>query len=316
MKAFTRDQYGDPEVLQLSEVKMPDLQADQLMVKNHAISFNPAEWHILRGKIWLIRLAQGFFKPKQPILGADVAGEIIAIGSKVKAFKVGDKVFGRAHHTALSEISVLEASNSAIVPQGIDFVRASTLPLAAVTARASLHLIDSLKSKVVLINGASGGIGTFAVQIAKNSGAQVYAISSHRNAGMVKSLGAKRVYQYDKEDPLTSEMCYDLIVDLIGNLEVARTFARLKESGTYVQVGYSSFWQMAQFLFYAVFSRRKRLTTINAKVSTDSLEEVALAIASEQIEPVIDEEFDFANLPNALAYLGTKRAKGKIVVRF
>ena len=202
MKAFTKTKYGGPEVLQLEEVEKPSLKDDHILVHVIANSANPADWHILRGKPYFARFTFGLFKPKDRILGADFAGTVEEVGNNVEHFKVGNSVFGETlKGGAFSEYICAPANVCAVMPEGIDFAVMASVPIAGVTALQALATHGQLKEgESVLINGSSGGVGHFAVQIAKAFGAKVTAVCSSRNIDFVKTLGADLVIPYDKDN--------------------------------------------------------------------------------------------------------------------
>ncbi len=315
MKAFKRYKYGDPEVLQLEDVDLPVPNKNQVLVKVHSLSINPAEWHILRGKIWIIRLAHGLFKPKHQILGGDVAGEVVDTGDKVAGFKVGDRVFGRAEHSALGEYALLDSSKCAIIPSNLAYTEASSLPLAAITALDSLDQGKGMsKGSKVLINGASGGIGTLAVQIAKSRGAIVHGISSKKNHHLVTELGADQVFDYHQNNFMDQLAQYDRVIDLVGNLDLSKSATLVKEKGVFVMVGYSGFKEMFSFITRSIFIKSIKLVTVNAETTTDKLTTIGVLVTSGKVKPVIDQIYDFESTRKAFTYLGSRRAKGKIVI--
>ena len=198
MKAFTYKKYGTSEVLQQSEVAIPKPRPNEILIKVAALSLNPAEWHKLRASLWVLRLSTGLFKPKNQILGADVAGVVTEVGSNVRSFKVGDKVLGRNYSGGLATYTCVEANKAAKIPKDVLFEHAAAIPLAAVTALMALQHQGQIQPKQqVLINGASGGIGTFAVQLAKFFQAEVTGVCSGKNWPLVRSLGANKVIDYE-----------------------------------------------------------------------------------------------------------------------
>lgn len=313
MKAYIRRKYGDPEVLRLADARQPEPGDHQILIKTHSISINPAELHTLRGRIWLVRLMNGLFRPKHKILGADVAGEVIGVGSKVSVCRVGDRVFGRVDHTGLSEYTVLDESKTAVIPENLDFNQASSLPLASVTALASLTCTQINEKSSILINGASGGIGTLAIQIAKSLGAEVHAICSTRNTEFLRTLWTDMVINYENNDYLDLNNKYDLVIDLVGNLPVKRVLKVMKPHATFALVGYQSFGKLLNFMLYSIFTRKK-LKTIDAKITSEDLARIGTMAQSGKVKPVIDRVFDFQSVTEAFKYLATRRARGKIVI--
>ncbi len=254
--------------------------------------------------------------PRNPYSGGDVAGEVVKVGQEVKDLKVGDRVFGRADHNALGEYALLEEPKSAIIPESLTYQEAAALPLVSITAFDALSKAKAqLKGSRVLINGASGGIGTMAVQMAKARGATVHGICSQKNESLVQQLGADQAINYQAPGFLESLEPYDLIIDLVGNLDQARATSLLKEKGVFVMVGFSGFRPMLSFLLRSLFIRSKSLVTIDAKTTTAKLNEIAQKVVANEIKPVIDQVYDFEQTQEAFEHLGSRRAKGKIVIR-
>lgn len=319
MKAFTYKSYGNPEVLELSEVEKPQPKDHEIVIKVSAISINPAEWHLLRGSIWMVRLAAGIFKPKNPILGGDIAGEVEAVGQKVTAFQIGDKVFGRSYGGALAEFACLEEKHAAKIDDNCSFEVAASLPLATATALNSLRDKGNIQpGQKVLINGASGGIGTFAVQLAKYYGAEVTGVCSTRNVDLIKSLGAEHVVNYTKEDFTTTGSQYDLIIDLVGNRSISEVNRVLKPKGTCVFVGYSGFKNiLGYFIIGAWLSKttQKDFIVVDTKIKNQDLQFIMELIKRKKIIPILNSQFSFEDTTKAFEHLGTRRTTGKIVIK-
>ncbi len=318
MKAFTYRKYGGPEVLQMNEVAKPAPKRGEILIKTKAISINPAEWHHLRGSIWLIRLVSGLFKPKHAILGGDVSGVVQEVGEGVEGFQVGDRVFGRTFRGGLAEYVCLKETEAAKMPDSLGYEEAAAIPLAGITALGALELHGKiLPGSKVLVNGASGGIGTFAVQLAKHEGAVVHGISSQKNVELVKRLGAEAVINYQQTDFTAREDRYDVIVDLVGNVVPKKVSKMMKLHSTCIMVGFTNFRSMFQFLAQGIRIGKKnhqRFVTMDAKTTTEGLSYLANLAATRQVRPVIGRCFDFQSIPSAFKYLGTRRAVGKIVV--
>lgn len=318
MKAFIYEKYGSPDVLELREVPEPEPKADEIKINVAALSINPAELHLMRATIWMLRLQYGLTKPKKPILGADVAGTVVAVGKEVTNFKVGDKILGRTYDYGLAEYSVVKASKAAIKPKSLDFETAAAIPLAAVTALVAHRKADIQANQNVLINGASGGIGTFAVQLAKHSNATVTGVCSAKNSEFVRSLGASQVIDYKTEDFTQSSIKYDVIIDLVGNRSVREIRKALAPNGHCVVVGYSSFKNMFGFMTSGSFlsaTSNKKTSVIDAITTTEDLNYLADLVANGNIKPVIEKVFPFEGTPDAFRHLSTRRARGKIVVK-
>jgi NADPH:quinone reductase-like Zn-dependent oxidoreductase len=241
MKAIFRTIYGSADILELREIDKPVPKDDELLLKVHAASVNPLDWHILRGKPFLVRLMGfGLLKPKHHILGADMAGRIEAIGKDVTLFKVGDEVFGSSMG-GFAEYARIREDKLVLKPTAMTFEQAAAVPVAGITALQALRDHGRLQSgQHVLINGASGGVGTFAVQIAKALGAHVTGVCSGKNVEMVRSIGADHVIDYTKDDFWLNGQEYDLIVDNAAFYSIRKPLRGLKVTGIYVGVGGSS----------------------------------------------------------------------------
>ncbi|MDP2413150.1 NAD(P)-dependent alcohol dehydrogenase [Daejeonella sp.] len=312
MKAFTKNKYGGPEVLQLEEVEKPKIQDDHILVKVEANSANPADWHILRGKPFFARFTFGLFKPKDKIPGADFAGIVEEVGNNVKQFKPGDRVFGETlKGGAFAEYICAPANVCAIIPDGIDSKVMASIPIAGVTALQALITHGKLKAgETVLINGSSGGVGHFAVQIAKAWGARVSAVCSDKNLDFVKNLGADEVIPYDKENIHQHKEKYDLIIDTNGNLN-HEDFVRMGRRG--VLVGFTNMGHMMSVLLKSVFSKFP-LAQFTAEANIKDLEILASLIQNEKIKVHIEKTFPYKNIPEAIGYIEAMRTKGKVAM--
>ncbi len=318
MKAVVRTRYGSPDVLQLQEVDKPDLKDDFVLVKIHAVSVNPLDWHILRGQPFLVRLmGYGVLKPKQQVLGADIAGRVEAVGSKVMRFQVGDEVFGSGLG-GFAEYACYREAKLVLKPAAITFEQAASVPVAGLTALQGLRDQGGIQSgQQILINGASGGVGTFAVQIAKALGAQVTAVCSGRNAELVRSIGADKVIDYTKEDFRRNLNVYDLILDNIGNCSIIRSSRALNAKGTYVMIAGNLLSFFLWPLMKALISRKggKRITSMIASVNTTDLNYLSQLLEARKIIPVIDRTYPLGEVPQAIRYLEEGHARGKVVIR-
>lgn len=312
MKAFTKSKYGGPEILQLEEVEKPTLKDDHILVKVIANSANPADWHILRGKPFFARFSFGLFKPKDKILGADFAGTVKEAGNNVEHFKIGDRVFGETlKGGAFAEYTSAPANVCAIMPEGIDFPKMASVPIAGVTALQALITHGQLKEgESVFINGSSGGVGHFAVQIAKAYGAKVTAVCSGKNIGFVKSLGADQVIAYDKENIHQHDGKYNLIIDTHGNLS-HKDYKRMGQRG--VMVGFTTMGHMISVLLKGAFSKFQ-LIQFAAEANTKDLETLASLIQSGKIKVHIEKTYWYKNIPEAINYIEAMRTKGKVAM--
>jgi len=312
MKAFTKTKYGGPEILQLEEVEKPSLKDDHILVKVVANSANPADWHILRGKPVFARFAFGLFKPKDKILGADFAGIIEEVGNNVKHFKVGDKVFGEnLKGGAFAEYTCVPANVCSIMPNGTDYPEMASVPIAGLTALQALITYGQLKEgESVFINGSSGGVGHFAVQIAKAYGAKVTAVCSSKNIDFVKTLGADMVIAYDKENIHQHVGKYDLIIDTKGNL-THKDYKRMGQRG--VMVGFTTMGHMISVLLNKAFNKFS-LVQFTAEANTKDLETLASLIQNKKIKVHIEKTYSYKEIPKAISYIEAMHTKGKVAM--
>lgn len=312
MKAFTKTKYGGPEVLQLEEVAKPSLKSDHILVKVMANSANPADWHLLRGKPLFARFSFGLFKPKDKILGADFAGIVEETGNNVERFKVGDKVFGEMlKGGAFAEYVCPPASHCAIIPEGVAFSTMASVPIAGLTALQALMTHGKLQEgESVLINGSSGGVGHFFVQIAKAYGAEVTAVCSERNIDFVESLGADYVIPYDKENIHQHDGKYDLVVDTHGNLS-HKDYTRMGRRG--VMIGFTTLGRMVSLLLKRAFSKFP-LAQFTAKANTKDLETLASLIQNGTIKAYIETTYPHKEIPKAISSIEAMRTRGKVAM--
>ena len=320
MKAIVYCDYGPPEILRLEDVARPSPSDNQVLLKVRAASVNPLDWHYMRGTPYIARLmGMGFRKPKATRLGVDVAGIVEAVGRNVTQFKPGDEVFGSAHG-AFAEYAVASEKRLVRKPANLTFAEAAAVPVAAVTALQGLRDKGKLqRGQTVLINGASGGVGTFAVQIAKSLGARVTGVCSTRNVDMVRSLGAEQVIDYTKQDFTKLGQRYDLILDNVGNHSLSACRRAMNPRARYVMVG----GQPGRWI--APLDRALAATALSWVVSQDlsmmlaTMTKEDLGILSElaqagKITPVIDRTFPLSQLPEAVRYLETGHARGKVAI--
>jgi len=312
MKAFTKIKYGGPEILRLEEVAYPSLKDGNIIVKIFANSANPADWHILRGKPFFARFTFGLFKPKEKILGSDFAGIVEEVGKNVSQFKVGDKVFGESLiGGAFSEFACVPENICAKIPDGTTFSEMACLPIAGLTALQALITHGQLKKgETVLINGSSGGVGHFAVQIAKEYGATVTAVCSGKNADFVKSLGADKIIAYDKENIHQHREVYNLIVDTNGNLNF-QDYKRMGQRG--VMTGFTTLGHMISVLVEKTFTKFP-LIQFTAEVNKKDLDTLAGFIKEKKMKVHIDKIFSYENIPAAISYIEAMRTRGKVAM--
>ncbi len=312
MKAFTKYVYGGPEVLKLEEVEKPSLNDDHVLVKVAANSANPADWHILRGKPFFARFSFGLFKPKDKILGADFAGIVENVGKEVRDFKIGDRVFGEnLKGGAFAEYTSVPANVCAKMPREASFTEMACVPIAGLTAYQALVTHGQLKAgESVLINGSSGGVGHFAVQMAKAFGAKVIAVCSDKNSGFVKEMGADQVIAYDKENIHKYTGTYDLVLDTHGNL-THNDFKRLGKRG--VVTGFTSMGHMFSVLLSSSLSKFV-LKQFTASANQTDLEILADMVQNAKIKPYIEKTYSYKNIPEAIGYIENMHTRGKVAM--
>lgn len=277
-----------------------------------ANSANPADWHIIRGKPFFARFSFGLLKPKDKIPGADFAGIVVETGNQVSRFKVGDRVFGEAIKGGVfAEYACVEDANCALMPEGAGFSEMACVPIAGLTAWQALSTHGKLQAgERVLINGASGGVGHFAVQVAKAKGAVVTAVCSGRNAAFAASLGADKVLAYDNLNIHQHRGAYDLIVDTNGNLTF-QDFTRMGQRG--ILVGFTTIGHMMAVMLKSAFSKFP-LTQFTAQVNTQDLETLASMIRDKHISAHIEKTYPFDKLPEAISYIEAMRTRGKVAI--
>ncbi len=319
MKAIVRTKYGSPDVLELREIDKPNPKDNQVFVKIRAVSVNPLDWHILRGKPFLVRfMGFGLLKPKQQILGADIAGTVEGVGKNVTQFKVGDEVFGSGMG-GFGEYACFREDKLVLKPAAMTFEQAAAIPVAGLTALQGLRDHGLIQSgQHVLINGASGGVGTFAVQITKALGAQVTAVCSGRNLEMVRSIGADHVIDYTKEDFWRTARRYDLIFDTAANRSILKPVSVLTPTGSYVWVGASAFLliMLQQMILKPLFSKKngRKILGFTANVNQKDLAFLKEFFEAGKIVPVIDRKYSLSETPQAIRYLEEGHARGKVII--
>jgi NADPH:quinone reductase-like Zn-dependent oxidoreductase len=319
MKAIVRQRYGSPDILELKEVDKPAPKNNQVLVKVQAASVNPFDWHLLRGKPFPIRMMGfGFLKPNNQMLGADIAGRVEAIGKDITHFKVGDEVFGSGMG-GFAEYVCIREDKLALKPAVATFETAAAVPVAGLTALQGLRDHGRIRPGYhVLINGASGGVGTFAVQIAKALGAQVTGACSTRNLEMVWSIGADNVIDYTKEEFWRSEKEYDLILDNAAYRTINKSLGALKPTGVYVLVGgpASTASLLLSLILNPLISKLKgrKLVSFIAKLNSADLVFLKELLETGKVVPVIDRKYSLSETPQAIRYIEEGHARGKVVI--
>ncbi len=320
MRAIQYTKYGSPDVLQLKEVEKPTPNEDEVLIKIHAASLNAYDWHFLTADIFLIRLmGGGLFKPQDPRLGADMAGRIEAVGRNVKQFQPGDEVFGMVKG-AFAEYACAPESSLAWKPINASFDQAAALPMAAITALQGLRDEGQIQAgQKVLIHGASGGVGTFAVQIAKSFGAEVTAVCSTRNLEQACSIGADHVIDYTRDDFTKNGEFYDLILVANGNRSIHEYKRSLKPNAICVLVGGGS-GSIVSLLtgmlleWWISKTEGKKISSFLARINQKDLTYVKELFESNEVKPVIDRRYPLSEAAEALRYLGEGHARGKIII--
>lgn len=320
MKAIVYHHYGSPDDVALEEVDKPVPGDDDVLIRVQAASVNPLDWHMMRGKPYLVRLQAGLRRPKRTVLGADVAGTIEAVGSDVTQFQPGDEVFGQGRGS-FAEYTTAKESWLASKPSGTTVEQVASVPVAALTALQGLRDKGKLEQgQKVLINGASGGVGTFAVQIAKSLGADVTGVCSARNVDMVRSIGADRVVDYTTEDFAGGQERYDLILDAVGNRSM-RDFRRvMARNGRLVVAGAHDMgnWvgplvQLSKVALMSIVSSQKMMSMLATTTAAD-LTIMGDLLVSGAIKPVIDRSYPLAETAEAIRYVEEGHAPGKVVI--
>ncbi|MEI7902240.1 MAG: NAD(P)-dependent alcohol dehydrogenase [bacterium] len=322
MKAMICTKYGSPDVLQLVEVEKPVPKDNELLVKIRAASVNALDWHMLRGKPFLVRLQYGFFRPKVRIMGYDIAGQVEAVGKNVTQFKPGDEVFGGPGFSlgGFAEYACIAQDGFvALLPSGTTYEEAAAVPAAAVTALKGLRDKGHIRAgQKVLINGAAGGVGTFSVQIAKSFDTEVTGVCSFKNLGMVRSIGADKVIDYTKEDFTRNGQTYDLVLDNVGNRSVGDLRRTLNPTGTCVIVGFTSMGRMlVQSILAPMVSRatgRRILSASDEKPNREEIHFLRGLLESRKVVPTIDRQYPLEQLAEAIAYVETGHARAKVVI--
>ena len=315
MKAIVQNAYGSPDVLRLTEIEKPVVKKENdILVRVYATAINAGDYFSMRGSPWAARLTVGFPKPKNHILGWDVAGCVEAVGKNVTAFKPGDEVFGSCMHTFAEYVSA-DADLFAIKPTNLTFEQAAAVPSAALTALQELRDVGKLQAgQKVLVNGAAGGVGTFAVQIAKAFGAKVTGVCSTRNVDMVRSIGADHVVDYTKEDFTQTGERYDLILDNVGNRSFSDCRRALKSQGMIIpNTGHAGMGYVIKASVRSIFMRQQGGLKVT-KPNNKDLVILKELIESKKVKPVIDRTYPLSKIPEAMGYAEGGHVRGKVVI--
>jgi NADPH:quinone reductase-like Zn-dependent oxidoreductase len=321
MKGVVHRCYGSPDVIRYEDLPKPAPADDEVLVRVHAASVNPLDWHYLRGTPYLVRIEAGFGKPQNPRLGVDFAGTVEAVGKSVTRFKPGDEVFGGKFGALADYVTVRQERALALKPANMTFEQAASVPIAGITALQALRDKAQLRAgQKVLINGASGGVGTFAVQIAKSLGAEVTGVCSTRNMELVRSIGADHVIDYTHDDFTKDPQRYDVIVDNVGTHSLSEYRRVLNPKGIYVSVGSTTIgnwfaWLEAP-LEGAALSHfvSQRFITLFADLNAQDVAALGALMQSGKLTPVIDRKYKLSEAAEAMRYLEKGHARGKIVL--
>ena len=314
MKAIVQNAYGTPDVIEIKDVKKPDVKENEVLVRVSAASINAGDVFSVKGSPWLARFSVGFPKPKDYILGWDAAGTVESVGTEVTRFKAGDDVYMLCSG-ALAEYACAPEDKVALKPQNLTFEQAAALPTGALTALLALRTQGKMKAgQKVLINGASGGVGTFSVQIAKALGAQVTGVCSTRNVELVRSLGADGVFDYKKEDFTKSDQRYDLILDNVGSRSFADYRRLLTPQGVHLpNTGHGGMSYVFKAYLLSALTRQ-HLAPFLAVPGPEDFAFLNELIEAGKVKPVIDKVFPMSKAKDAFWYLEKEHAQGKIVV--
>ncbi len=321
MRAYIRTRYGGAERLQLVELPKPEPKEDEVLIKVKAVSINPLDWHIMRGTPYFIRFITGVFGPKNKQFGADFAGEIAGVGNNIHDYQVGDRVFGaipKEQSGAYADYAVTKVKSITKIGGQASDVNAAAMPVAGLTALQGLRDFCQVKQgNKVLINGASGGVGTYAVQIAKWLGAEVTGVCSTKNLELVTSIGADHVIDYTKEDFSRGTHKYDVIYEAVGNCDVTSMKRVLSRNGRVVMIGFGGIGKMMKYSMQSKSASKdgQVFGSITAKVKTEDLSTLEELLSSGIIKSVIDSEHPFEDLPKAIAYQEKGHARGKVIVK-
>lgn len=315
MKAIRYAKYGSPAVLALQEVAKPTPQANEVLVKVYAAAANPLDWHKMRASPFLVRLSDGLLAPKDPRLGADIAGRVEAVGSQVTQFQPGDEVFGEIGVGGFAEYVAVKESAIAPKPANLSLAEAAATPVAGFTALQGLRDTGKLQpGQRVLVNGASGGVGTFAVQIAKALGAaEVTGVCSTRNLELVRKLGADHVIDYTQTDFTRTGQRYDLILDAIGNRSVADCRRALTPQGICAVAGFTTMSRLFQVLLLGGWGGQK-ISMFLANPNQKDLLALKELLETGKVKPLIDRHYPLTETADAIRYLETTRARGKVII--
>jgi len=317
VKAIVYTQYGSPDVLAFKEIPTPTPKDNEVRVELCAASVNPLDWHFLRGTPWPLRLMTGLFKPKRTVLGCDIAGRVEAVGKDVKLFQLGDEVYSGVEVGGFADFVCAAEEKLALKPRNLSFEEAAAVPVAALTALQGLRDTGGIKpGHSVLIDGASGGVGTFAIQIAKCFGAEVTAVCSTAKMETARSLGADHVIDYTQEDFSRNGQQYDLIFAANAHRSLFAYRRALKPGGVYVMAGGGGSQILQSLFLRPVLSRigSKKMLGLLARMKNKDLVFLNELLENGKIAPVIDRRYPLSAAADAIRYLEEGHARGKVVL--
>jgi NADPH:quinone reductase-like Zn-dependent oxidoreductase len=319
MKAIVQDRFGLPDALEMRDIDTPPVADGEVLVRVAAAAINPADWAFMRGVPYLFRPMYGLTKPRDPVRGSDVAGTVVAVGNGVTRFQQGDEVFGSGRGT-LAEYAVAKETNLAIKPANLTSEEAAAIPMAGLTALQALRAAKVEQGQKVLVTGASGGVGSFTVQVAKAMGAEVTAVCSTRNVDRVRSIGADYVIDYTQEDFTENGCTYDVVVDNAGTRSLRDTGRAMSPKGTLIpnngqldRLWVASLPRLFRTLAWSLFVGQKARMVFST-ANREDLESLKEMIEAGQVKPLVDRTYQLTEAPEAMAYLGEGHARGKIVV--
>ena len=322
MKAIVQDRYGSADVLEVREIDKPAVKAGEVLVRVHAAGVDPGVWHLMTGKPYLVRvMGYGFRAPKYRVRGRALAGRVEAVGDNVTDFKPGDDVYGTCEG-AFADYATARADRLAPKPANLTFEQAATVPISAQTALQALRDAGQVRpGEKVLVIGAAGGVGSFAVQIAKAFGAHVTGVCSTTKVDLVRSIGADDVVDYTREDFADGTRFYDLILDTAGNRPLSRLRRALAPKGTLVIIGgegggpwLGMLSRMFQTYLRAPFARQQRLRVLSSTEEKEDLHVLRELIEAGKVTPVIDRTYPLREAPEAIRYLERGHARGKVAI--
>jgi NADPH:quinone reductase-like Zn-dependent oxidoreductase len=319
MHAVVYREYGLSEVIGIETVEKPVPKENEVLIKVHASSVNAMEWRIYSADPFLVRLEEGLFKPKNPILGGDVAGEIVEVGAKVSKFEVGDCVFGDISRGAYAEYVATDPKYLVRKPAHLTFEEAAVVPIAGLTAMLALEKAQLDKHPGhVLVNGASGGVGSFTILLAKMFGAEVTAVCSGKNVDWVKRLGADHVINYQEKNFTELPETYDTIIDNVANHKPKELVRPLKIGGVAVVAGFHDVKRLISTLFSGhkkIKAGRKNLFVLSATANSENLSRLAGYVEKGSIRPAVEAIYELSELPKAIESIASRRARGKLAIR-